>query len=80
MQQLQDKIFNERLHFPEIEITNNTVETLRILFDNVEVENNQTFEDLLRGKDLSIIHIMSLVWGDPVFNAQQNQPDPTFDE
>ena len=79
MQQLRDKIFNERLHFPEIEITNDRVDMLRILFDNVEV-GDQTFEELLQGKDLSIIHIMSLVWGDPIFNAQQNQPDPTFDE
>jgi len=77
--QLRDKIFEERLHFPEINITNQTVETLRILYDNQEV-GDQTFEDLIPENELGNIHIMALVWGDPVLNAQQNQPDPSFNE
>lgn len=79
MAQLRDKIFEERLHFPEINITNQTVETLRILYDNQEV-GDQTFEDLIPENELGNIHIMALVWGDPVLNAQQNQPDPSFNE
>ena len=81
LEKLKNIVFEERLHFPEIAITNDMCETLRIQHDNLHLSNTtQTIGDVLHGKDVNKIQFMVLVWGDPLLNAQITPEDAQFDE
>lgn len=80
---LKQLIFDERLHFPELDITNDTCDKLRIHYENVHVsDENQTFRQLLDANycDDKKIQFMVLVWGDPRLNAQVTKTDARFNE
>ena len=78
---LKDMIYEERLHFPELDIRNETCDKLRLHFDYVHVtDEHQTFGQLMEQEDLSKIQFMVLVWDDPRLNAQVTRTDARFNE
>ena len=78
---LQNMIFEERLRFPELNISNETCDKLRIHFENMHVtDEHQTFGQLMRENNLTKIQFMALVWDDPRLNAQVTRTDTRFNE